>query len=234
MESTPCGSRPPEQRSLPALLAPRTARGVCSRLSRNNAKAKDLAVQSICAVSQALLSKLKIKYQDIEVGMDFDPEPGLADNGDLEHDRQALLEAAGMAAQKAGTALALFIDELQYVKEEQLAALITVLHRAAQRRPPVVLVGAGLPQLRGQMGRASPMPNGSSIFRKSGLRLPPRHELQFRSRPRNAASRSPKRRSITSCWKLMAIHTSSRNGASMPGTLPRIPQSIRMTSGEPQ
>jgi len=50
--------------------------------------------------------------------------------------------------------LAIFIDELQYVEEEQLASLITALHRAAQRQLPVVLVGAGLPQLRGRMGRA--------------------------------------------------------------------------------
>ncbi len=48
----------------------------------------------------------------------------------------------------------LFIDELQYVKEEELAALITGLHRTAQRKLPVTLVGAGLPQLRGRMGRA--------------------------------------------------------------------------------
>ena len=48
----------------------------------------------------------------------------------------------------------MFIDELQYVQEEELAALITALHRCAQRRLPVVLVGAGLPQLRGRMGEA--------------------------------------------------------------------------------
>ncbi len=46
------------------------------------------------------------------------------------------------------------MDELQYVEEEQLAALITALHRTAQKSLPVVLVGAGLPQLRGRMGRA--------------------------------------------------------------------------------
>jgi hypothetical protein len=95
-----------------------------------------------------------VKYDDIEVGFDFEPEPGLADNGDLEHDLQTLLEASGAAAKEAGTALAIFIDELQYVKEEELATLITALHRTAQRRLPVVLVGAGLPQLRGRMGRA--------------------------------------------------------------------------------
>ena len=46
------------------------------------------------------------------------------------------------------------VDELQYVEEDQRAALITAIHRAAQRKLPVVLVGAGLPQLRGRMGKA--------------------------------------------------------------------------------
>ena len=67
---------------------------------------------------------------------------------------QALLEAAGEAAKAAGTALAIFIDELQYVAEDELAALITALHRTAQRQLPVILIGAGLPQLRGRMGEA--------------------------------------------------------------------------------
>ena len=48
----------------------------------------------------------------------------------------------------------MFIDELQYVAEVELASLITALHRVAQRQLPVVLVGAGLPQLRGRMGKA--------------------------------------------------------------------------------
>lgn len=141
----------PEQRSLPALLAPQLRQALL-RLSRQE-QARDLAQRGLRALA-GFAKALKVKYEDIEVGFDFDPEPGLADNGDLEHDLQDLLDVAGAAAESAGTALALFIDELQYVKEEQLAALITALHRAAQRRHPVVLVGAGLPQLRGRMGRA--------------------------------------------------------------------------------
>ena len=97
---------------------------------------------------------LKIKYADIEVGFDFDPEAGLADNGDLEQDLPALLETVGIAAQGAATAAVMFIDELQYVQEDELAALITALHRCAQRKLPIVLVGAGLPQLRGRVGKA--------------------------------------------------------------------------------
>ena len=141
----------PENRSLPAILAPQLRQALL-RLSRNE-QAKELAQRALRGLA-GFAKALKFKYQDIEVGFDLEPEPGLADNGDLEHDLQSLLEAAGMAAQKAGTALVLFVDELQYVEEDELAALITALHRTAQRRLPVVLVGAGLPQLRGRMGRA--------------------------------------------------------------------------------
>jgi hypothetical protein len=141
----------PENRSLPALLAPELRQSLL-RLSRTE-KARDAARRGLRALA-GFAKSLKIKYEDIEVGIDLDPEPGLADNGDLEHDLLALLEAVGTAARRGDTALAMFVDELQYVREEELAVLITALHRIAQNRLPVVLVGAGLPQLRGRMGRA--------------------------------------------------------------------------------
>ncbi len=141
----------PENRSLPAIIAPQLRQALL-RLSRN-ARAKDLAQRALKALA-GFAQALKLKYQDIEVGLDFDAEPGLADNGDLEHDLQELLVVAGNAATAGSTALVIFIDELQYVKEEELEALITALHRIAQRQLPVLLVGAGLPQLRGRMGRA--------------------------------------------------------------------------------
>ena len=141
----------PEDRSLPALLAPQLRQALL-RLSQSEA-AREMAKRGLRALA-GFAKGLKMKFGDIEVGYDLDPEPGLADNGDLEHDLPALLETVGAAAQQAGTAVAMFIDELQYVKEDELAALITSLHRCAQRRLPVVLVGAGLPQLRGRMGKA--------------------------------------------------------------------------------
>lgn len=141
----------PEDRSLPGLLAPQL-RVALLRLSRSE-QTKDLARRALRALA-GFAKGLKVKYGDIEVGLDYEPEPGLADNGDLEHDLQALLEAAGEAAQRGGTALVLFIDELQYVEESQLAALITALHRVGQRQLPVAMVGAGLPQLPGRMGSA--------------------------------------------------------------------------------
>ena len=141
----------PESRSLPALLAPQL-RLLLLKLSRNK-QAKKFARRALRALA-GFAKSLKVKYQDIEVGMDLDPEAGLADNGDLEQDLQALLEAIGTAAQKAGTALVMFIDEMQYVEEDELAALIMALHRCVQRKLPIALVGAGLPQLRGRMGNA--------------------------------------------------------------------------------
>ena len=142
----------PEGRSLPALLAPEVRLALLG-LSQVDA-ARDLARRGLRALA-GFVANLKLKYADLELTLpDVSPEPGLADSGDLEHDLLALLEAAGAAAQKAGTAIALFVDELQYVEERELAVLITSLHRCAQRRHPVVLVGAGLPQLRGRTGRA--------------------------------------------------------------------------------
>jgi hypothetical protein len=132
----------PEGRSLPALLAPQLRQALL-RLSQIEA-AKMFAVRGLRALA-GFASKLKVTFGDIEVGIDYAPEPGLADNGDLEHDLQALFEQVGLAAKSADTALAIFIDELQYVEEPQLAALITAMHRTEQRKLPVVLVGAGLP-----------------------------------------------------------------------------------------
>lgn len=141
----------PENRSLPAMLAPHLRMALLS-LSNQEA-AKQLAQRALRGLA-GFVGALKVKYQDIEVGLDFEPEPGLADNGDLESDMQELFEAAGLAAQADGTCIAMFIDELQYVKEDELAALITALHRTSQRQIPVIMLGAALPQVRGQLGKA--------------------------------------------------------------------------------
>jgi hypothetical protein len=141
----------PEDRSLPALLAP-SLRLALLHLSKKEA-ARDYAIRGLRALA-GFANKLKVTYADIEVGLDYDPEPGLADNGDLEGDLTALLQQVGGAARAAGTAVVIFIDELQYVVEPQMAALVSALHRCSQDQLPVTVVGAGLPQLRGRMGEA--------------------------------------------------------------------------------
>jgi hypothetical protein len=141
----------PENKSLPAMLAPELRKALL-RMSTIES-AKEVSQRALRALA-GFAKGLKIKFADIEVGFDYEPEPGLADNGELESDLTALLVQTGEAAKAAGTVMVMFIDELQYVKESQFAALIAALHRCAHLRLPITLVGAGLPQLLALAGEA--------------------------------------------------------------------------------
>lgn len=154
----------PENRSLPAVLAP-ALRAALLRMNRLLA-AGDAVQRALKALAGFI--RLKASYADIELAMEIDPEPGLADSGDLESDLADLVRSVGEAARAGQTAAAIFIDELQYVAQDQLAALITALHRAGQAKLPVTLVGAGLPQLLGQMGHAKSYAERLFVFEPVG------------------------------------------------------------------
>ena len=140
----------PENRSLPAMLVPALR---ASLLKLDRMKQAGLAIKRALRALAGFI-KPRVRYEGFEIALDFEPEPGLADSGDLETDLADLIRATGEAAREHGTAIVLAIDELQYVPEEELAALISALHRASQLQLPITLIGAGLPQLLGQMGRA--------------------------------------------------------------------------------
>lgn len=140
----------PEGRSLPALLAP-ALRATLLRLDRGMVKA---GVRKALRALGSFVRSLKIKYKDVEIGVDSEPAAGVADSGDLEHDLIDLFVEVGNAAREKKTAVVLSIDELQYVPEEQFATLVAALHHLAQRQLPIAVVGAGLPNLLGQAGRA--------------------------------------------------------------------------------
>lgn len=141
----------PEGRPLPALLLP-VLRAALLRLSRGEAL-KDGLLKGMRALA-SFKTALTVRLGDIEVGIEADPEVGLADSGDLDIDLTDLLRTIGEAAGERDAALVLFIDELQYVPEEQLASLIAALHSASQEQLPITMVAAGLPQLVGKTGRA--------------------------------------------------------------------------------
>lgn len=141
----------PEKRSLPALLIP-NLRTALLKLDRF-AAAGDSAKKALKALG-GFVGAMKLKYADVEFGFDLGSEPGIADSGDLENDLVSLFVEIGIAAKEKKTALILFIDEVQYVEEEQFASLIMALHRCTQKQLPVTIIGAGLPQLVGQAGRA--------------------------------------------------------------------------------
>lgn len=86
----------------------------------------------------------------------LDPEPllGEADSGRLTDDLTDVMIAAGEAAADRGRGLFVAVDEVQYLSEMELSALIVAVHRTTQLNLPVVVAGAGLPQLPGLAGEA--------------------------------------------------------------------------------
>jgi hypothetical protein len=105
-------------------------------------------------VLRSFLGVLKLTYEDVTMGLDVDPEKGSADSGDLEIDLPNLFIAVGEAAQERNTAVAVFIDEIQYFNQKELGALIMAMHKVQQQQLPVVLLGAGLPILPGLAGES--------------------------------------------------------------------------------
>ena len=108
--------------------------------------AKEKARQGL-RVFKGFLSGLKLSYEGVDVTLGVDPELGCADSGILENDLAELFCVIGEAAQSAGTAVAVLIDELQYLSEEEMSALIMSSHKINQRSLPIIFVGAGLPQI---------------------------------------------------------------------------------------
>jgi hypothetical protein len=88
------------------------------------------------------------------ISIDVDAYRGKADSGVIAEDVTDLFVAVGEAAMDRDTGMLLAVDEVQYLGGDELAALITAIHRTSQLDLPVVLVGAGLPQLPGLAGDA--------------------------------------------------------------------------------
>ena len=86
--------------------------------------------------------------------IDFEPQPGKADSGQLDGDLGDVLGELGETALEAGTGVLLTVDEIQYLGRAELAALILGLHRVSQLGLPVLVAGAGLPSLPGLAGEA--------------------------------------------------------------------------------
>jgi hypothetical protein len=106
------------------------------------------------AVLRSFIGGLKVSVNDISIGLDIEPEKGAADSGDLEIDLPNLFAAIGDAAEDRKSAVAIFIDELQYFNQKELGALIMAMHKIQQRQLPLLLLGAGLPILPGLAGES--------------------------------------------------------------------------------
>ncbi|MEN0077010.1 MAG: ATP-binding protein [Paracraurococcus sp.] len=139
----------PEGERLARLLYPEM-RKVMRSLSGVEA-AKHIANRGLKGLRN-FASIFKIEMAGIEISVES--EPGLVDTGDLQYDLPELFTLIGKAAKAAGRGWILLIDEVQYLSETDLSALIVALHRMSQEGLPVLLVGAGLPQIARLAGEA--------------------------------------------------------------------------------
>lgn len=106
------------------------------------------------SVLRSFIGALKLTVGDVSIRLDIDPEKGSADSGDLEIDLPNLFVAIGEAAEDRNSAVAIFIDEIQYFSKKELGALIMAMHKIQQRQLPLGLLGAGLPILPGLAGES--------------------------------------------------------------------------------
>jgi hypothetical protein len=154
-----------EDKSLAALLAPHL-RKLFFEINRL-AGAGEKARRGL-AVLKNFLNGVKLSLGDFEIGIDIDPERGSADSGDLEADLPNLFVAIGEAAEDRATAVALLIDEIQYLDGKELSALIMAMHKMQQRQLPIALIGAGLPILPGLAGESKSYAERLFSFPKIG------------------------------------------------------------------
>lgn len=140
-----------EGKKLPALLIPHLRKLLLTLDAMQGVSDK---VKRGLRVLKSFLNGVRLTINDIEVGLNIDPEPGAADSGDLEADLTELFVAIAEAANDRGTAVAIIVDELQYLSEAEMSALIMAVHRISQLQLPLVVLGAGLPQLVGLTGRS--------------------------------------------------------------------------------
>lgn len=140
-----------ENKTLPALLLPYLRQVLFALDKGEMVSAK---VKRGLRVLKSFIGGLRVKINEIEFGLDIDAERGAADSGDLEADLAEVFIALGEAARDRNTAVAIIIDELQYLSEEELSSLIMAVHKVSQKSLPLVVIGAGLPQLVGKAGRS--------------------------------------------------------------------------------
>ena len=141
----------PEGKSLGQLLYP-SLRKILFELDRM-ANIGDWAKRGLRAL-RSFAGTIKISFQEFDFILGNDAEKGVADSGDLETDLSSLLVIIAEAARAAGTSIVICIDELQYLKQPEFSALIMAIHRINQLQLPLIIVGAGLPQILALAGQA--------------------------------------------------------------------------------
>jgi hypothetical protein len=90
----------------------------------------------------------------LSIGIDIDAQRGRADSGALYADLADLALDLAVAADDLGAGVAVFIDEMQELNADELAAVCQACHESGQHGAQFYVVGAGLPSLPGVLADA--------------------------------------------------------------------------------
>lgn len=146
-------------------------------------------ISQIASCSQAFLRKISVKEKAkmlVQTAMDaikslvvsFDPDNktfslsmqdrDLYMSANLTQGLTDVLTTLGEIAAKTDSPICFFIDEIQYMRKEELSALIAALHRVNQLGYPVMLVGAGLPKIYAMLSEAKSYAERLFLYREIG------------------------------------------------------------------
>lgn len=139
----------PDDRGLAELLTPHL-KTMLLKLSAAEAASDQMRRAARALRNFASAFKISLGELSLEVSLD----EGGASSGDIQSDLPDLILSLARVAQERNRAIALLIDELQYLSKSDLGAVIVTAHKAAQRGLPFLFFGAGLPQLAGLAGDA--------------------------------------------------------------------------------
>lgn len=104
-------------------------------------------IESHIKKALSILKAFTIKYGCDDISIEVNPANGISDTGNLANDMTELFLALGIIAQKQNKGVVLFIDEIQYIKDDEFEALMEAIHRTNQKNYPIVIFSAGLPKI---------------------------------------------------------------------------------------
>ena len=104
-------------------------------------------IESHIKKALSILKAFTIKYGCDDISIEVNPANGISDTGNLTNDMTELFLALGVIAQKQNKGVILFIDEIQYIKDDEFEALMEAIHRTNQKNYPIVIFSAGLPKI---------------------------------------------------------------------------------------
>ena len=130
--------------SFSKLIVP-TLRSILLKLDRANGV--NGYVKKGLRVLKSFIGAVKVNVHGVEVSLDIDGEPGIADSGIFSKDLADAFVAVAEAAKAYQTSIVILVDEIHNLPLSEFEALIMAIHRTNQKSLPLLVIGAGLPSL---------------------------------------------------------------------------------------